>query len=291
MINNRQNGRRRGRGGGQRPGGGGGGQGQRDSGNRIDSRARGNASQLYEKYKNMARDAQMSGDRVNTEYYLQFADHYFRVLSDQRGRFEEQGQRRAREDFDQFDDGDDFGDEGDPVRNDEQVRANEAEAPRRDRSYGDRQRPDRQQGERQDGERIHAERQHGDRQRDDRRGPSAGQGEERAPRAPREDRRPARVVPAANDIEEAAPAPAPAVASDAEPVAAEPRRRGRPRKVREEIATPPVSDDVDGGVVAFEAERLPPSIAPVSTPEESAEEAPKPRRRRVRVAGDVTPAE
>ena len=116
MINNRQNGRRRGRGGGQRSPGGG--QGQRDSGNRIDSRARGNAAQLLEKYKNMARDAQLSGDRVNTEYYLQFADHYFRVLADQRGRFEDQNRdRRPRDDFD---DGDDFGDDNDIVRADEQ---------------------------------------------------------------------------------------------------------------------------------------------------------------------------
>ncbi|MDE0947002.1 MAG: DUF4167 domain-containing protein, partial [Sphingobium sp.] len=73
MINNRQAGRRnRGRNNNGRPntnnrGGGG------DSGNRIDNRARGNATQLLEKYKNMARDAQMSGDRVNAEYYLQFA--------------------------------------------------------------------------------------------------------------------------------------------------------------------------------------------------------------------------
>ncbi len=89
-MNNRQNGRRRGR---NNPRPQGGNRGGFDSGNRIDSRARGNAAQLLEKYKNMARDAQMSGDRVLTEYYLQFADHYFRVLSDARSRQEEQ---RAR---------------------------------------------------------------------------------------------------------------------------------------------------------------------------------------------------
>lgn len=97
-MNNRQgNGRRRGRNNGnnnQRPQGNGRGG---DSGNRIDSRARGNAAQLLEKYRNMARDAQLSGDRVMTEYYLQFADHYFRVLSDARNRQEEQ---RARFDGD-----------------------------------------------------------------------------------------------------------------------------------------------------------------------------------------------
>ena len=48
----------------------------------------------------MARDAQLAGDRVQTEYYLQFADHYFRVLSESRARFEEQNPRRSRDDDD-----------------------------------------------------------------------------------------------------------------------------------------------------------------------------------------------
>lgn len=107
MINNRQNGRRRGRG-GQRPQGN---PGQPGGGNRIDNRARGNAQQLHEKYRNLAQDAQRSGDRVTTEYYLQFADHYFRVLSENRARFEDQNQRRPRdEQDDEFDgeDGDEF---------------------------------------------------------------------------------------------------------------------------------------------------------------------------------------
>ena len=94
MINNRQGGRRRGRGG---QGGGGrnlGGQ----PGNRQDNRQRGNAAQLLEKYKSMARDSQLAGDRVQTEYYLQYADHYFRVLSENRARYEEQNPRRSRDD-------------------------------------------------------------------------------------------------------------------------------------------------------------------------------------------------
>ena len=93
MINNRQNGRRRGRGGGgprspnQAP----------NMGNRQDNRSRGNAAQLLEKYKSLARDAQLQGDRVQSEYWLQFADHYFRVLNESRARFEEQ--RRHRDDY------------------------------------------------------------------------------------------------------------------------------------------------------------------------------------------------
>jgi len=99
LINNRQGGRRRGRGGqggGRNLGG--------QPGNRQDNRQRGNAAQLLEKYKSMARDSQLAGDRVQTEYYLQYADHYFRVLSESRSRFEEQNPRRQRDDDDSDDD-------------------------------------------------------------------------------------------------------------------------------------------------------------------------------------------
>ena len=54
----------------------------------------------------MARDSQLAGDRVQTEYYLQFADHYFRVLSESRARFEEQNPRRQRDDEMDEDEGD-----------------------------------------------------------------------------------------------------------------------------------------------------------------------------------------
>ena len=109
MINNRQGGRRRGRGGGGRaPNISAGG------GNRQDNRQRGNAAQLLEKYKGLARDAQMQGDRVQTETYLQFADHYFRVLNESRVRFDEQRRQRGESGYDSDDDDDQ--DEGDNVR-------------------------------------------------------------------------------------------------------------------------------------------------------------------------------
>ena len=108
-MNNRQAGRRRGRG-GQRQGGN---PGRPDNGNRIDNRARGNAAQLLEKYKNLAQDAQRSGDRVSTEYYLQFADHYFRVLAESRSRQEDGQPRRNRDDEDEAEGVEDFGFEGD----------------------------------------------------------------------------------------------------------------------------------------------------------------------------------
>ena len=89
MINNRQGGRRRGRGGQRGPNLGG------QPGNRQDNRQRGNAAQLLEKYKALARDSQLAGDRVQTEYYLQYADHYFRVLGESRARFEDQRRQRG----------------------------------------------------------------------------------------------------------------------------------------------------------------------------------------------------
>lgn len=156
-MNNRQanSGRRRGRGGQRQQGGG-----NPNQGNRIDNRARGNAAQLLEKYKNLARDAQMQGDRVNTEYYLQFADHYFRVLAESRSRFEEQnpGQaqhgRRPNTDIDGDDD--DFemdgaegqrgsegeqGDEGD-------ARSGQGRQERAGRREGRRDRDDQRDGQR-----------------------------------------------------------------------------------------------------------------------------------------------
>lgn len=105
--NNSNNNRRRGR--GNRPGGGSSGGQQL---NRIDSRARGNAPQLLEKYRKLAQDAHLNGDRVQAEYYLQFADHYFRVLADQRVRQDEQRTRapgeRWQEDGGEGDDGGDY---------------------------------------------------------------------------------------------------------------------------------------------------------------------------------------
>ena len=104
----------------------------RPDGNRQDNRQRGNAAQLLEKYKALARDMQLAGDRVQTEYYLQFADHYFRVLEDGRSRFEEQNQqRRPRDDEDR--DGDEEGTGVDNQASDEDDGGEQRPAPRRDR--------------------------------------------------------------------------------------------------------------------------------------------------------------
>lgn len=45
-------------------------------------RIRGNATQVYEKYIQLARDAQGTGDRVMSENMLQHAEHYYRILNE-----------------------------------------------------------------------------------------------------------------------------------------------------------------------------------------------------------------
>lgn len=203
MINNRQNGRRRGRGGGAggapRPNGGNGGGAER--GNRIDNRARGNAAQLHEKYKALARDAQMQGDRVSTEYYLQFSDHYFRVLAESRSRFEDQQPRPRRDDFMSPNDGDEeYGDEGEVIGADQRDESTErGYAPRND-------------GNRNDGNRAYGN--EGDSRRDEARDDSRrqprrdqaprtenGEGYDRGNSARGDDRRPRRDQPARQDGE------------------------------------------------------------------------------------------
>ena len=95
MNNNNRNNRRRGRGNRNQSGNG-------SQLNRIDSRARGNAPQMLDKYKKLAQDAHHNGDRVQMEYYLQFADHYFRVIADNKARIDEQrGGPRRSDDRDQ----------------------------------------------------------------------------------------------------------------------------------------------------------------------------------------------
>jgi hypothetical protein len=113
-------------------------------GNRQDNRQRGNAAQLLEKYKSMARDSQLAGDRVQTEYYLQFADHYFRVLSESRVRFDEQ--RRGRDD-----DGDGDDDQHEEMADADSDTEGESNADERPQRRRGRDREDRFEGrDRQD---------------------------------------------------------------------------------------------------------------------------------------------
>lgn len=97
--NNSNNKRGRGRGRGKHHGGGGGGGGggprhqsshqsqdqvfnihRTIDSNGPDVKIRGNAHHVYEKYLQLARDANSSGDRIMAENYLQHAEHYYRLI-------------------------------------------------------------------------------------------------------------------------------------------------------------------------------------------------------------------
>lgn len=307
MINNRQNGRRRGRGGGApRPNGSG---GAPDRGNRLDNRARGNAAQLHEKYKTLARDAQMQGDRVTTEYYLQFADHYFRVLSENRARFDEQQQqqRPRRDDYHPQGDyqgqgqgeyQDEFDDESESSGGDNAAQGGNGNFDERD--GGDRQpRSERQERyERQDRPDRPDRFQRAERQDRPERTPRFEQrAREGAGEQPRQVRRgrPPRDAETGNGENRATADEAripefarPAEAQIAETPQVERPRRGRPR--RTETAAPEVTQE------RIEIDRLPPAfgtdaplLAGVVEPEAAAE---KPRRRTTRKPrGDAVTAD
>lgn len=103
-MRNQQQGRRRGRGGPRPPQQGG--IVRPDLGRPNNNRGTGNAAQMLEKYKTLARDATQAGDRITAEYYYQYADHYFRVLNENRPRFDERQQRPQQSWQDQGGDGD-----------------------------------------------------------------------------------------------------------------------------------------------------------------------------------------
>lgn len=303
-MNNRQNGRRRGRNNNSnnnnnRPQSGG--RGGVDQANRIDSRARGNGAQMIEKYRNLARDAQLAGDRVQTEYYLQFADHYFRVVSDFRARQEEKaaanGQERSHdrsreirgvEDFDGHDDTDsDF--EADTGRDDADNGDDRGERNERSSDRGDRnERNDRGQRDNRGNREPRGDRD------DDNRG-------NREPRGNRDDdnrgnRQPARARPARNRDEDEVQgdrndrSEAPVVREEVAEQEPAPRPARRPaRRPRQE------EDNADNGNAGIDTAVLPPAIG---RPERSAEsdaveEAPaaKPRRTRRTLATRNTDVE
>jgi hypothetical protein len=215
LINNRQGGRRRGRGGQRGPNLGG-----QPGGNRQDNRQRGNAAQLLEKYKSMARDSQLAGDRVQSEYYLQFADHYFRVLSENRARFEDQNPRRQRDD-----DGDE--DEGEEemvdASSDDGSADSVEEQPRRERQPRNRQ----DRGDRSDRAPRHSREERSRDDGDERDGPGRGNGVD--------ERIPMDVLPPAIGRE------ASVEDEGSEEVEARPRRRTRRPRVQDEGDNAPVA--------------------------------------------------
>ncbi|MBV8800744.1 MAG: DUF4167 domain-containing protein [Alphaproteobacteria bacterium] len=58
---------------------------------------RGSASHVYEKYLQLARDANAQGDRVAAENYLQHAEHYYRILAAQAQQQQQYQQQRQQQ--------------------------------------------------------------------------------------------------------------------------------------------------------------------------------------------------
>lgn len=99
MKRSRRGGRRPQHGGGGGNSGGGNGGGGFNPNRTFDSsgpeiKIRGSASHVYEKYLQLARDANSSGDRVMAENYLQHAEHYYRIMAAQQA---QQAQYQAQQ--------------------------------------------------------------------------------------------------------------------------------------------------------------------------------------------------
>ncbi|RAI04015.1 hypothetical protein DLJ53_06010 [Acuticoccus sediminis] len=62
--------------------------------NGPDVKIRGSALQVADKYAQLARDAQSSGDRVMAENYFQHAEHYYRIVA---AAYEQSGQPQPRD--------------------------------------------------------------------------------------------------------------------------------------------------------------------------------------------------
>src|SRR5580692_11423360 len=82
--------------------------------NGPDLKIRGNASHIAEKYLQLARDAQSSGDPIAAENYYQHAEHYFRLIAAAQEHFrqtqpsfyQQQPQQGGNDSDDSYDDGD-----------------------------------------------------------------------------------------------------------------------------------------------------------------------------------------
>lgn len=74
--------------------------------NGPDVKIRGTAQHIAEKYAQLARDAQVSGDPVASENYLQHAEHYFRIIAAAQAAFQQEYGALPRSFDDSGDDGD-----------------------------------------------------------------------------------------------------------------------------------------------------------------------------------------
>ncbi len=83
--------------------------------NGPDVKVRGTAAHVAEKYSTLARDAQVSGDMISAENFLQHAEHYYRIVAAaQQAQFQQAQQAQQAQ---QRDGSNDERDDGRPVQN------------------------------------------------------------------------------------------------------------------------------------------------------------------------------
>ncbi|WP_019962292.1 DUF4167 domain-containing protein [Woodsholea maritima] len=112
--------------------------------NGPDVKVRGNASHIYEKYSQLARDAASSGDRVMAENYLQYAEHYYRIAS-QFAPKREREDHYDRDDHDSSDEGEDTLDTSNEEGEGQEANNGASHGGSRDSSHGDQDGEDNRQ--------------------------------------------------------------------------------------------------------------------------------------------------
>ena len=217
--------------------------------NGPDVKLRGNAQTIAEKYMQLGRDTQSSGDSVSAESYYQHAEHYYRVWASNQpvGASLIMSRKLGEEEFEE--DGQGAEDDGLDAPTAEGAALEGAEAPQGDgqpqQGPDDQQRP-LNNNNRNGRERFKPRWQRGrDRwQNQDGTGDPGQQPQQNQPEA-----QPQQNQPVAEDagqweapsfLQRPTPAPAP-IAAVADAEVAEPARRGRPRRERSE-ATPAPDD-------------------------------------------------
>lgn len=82
--------------------------------NGPDVKVRGTAHHIAEKYIQLARDSQASGDPVSSEGYLQHAEHYFRLIAAAQAQFAQQNPHQPQQPYQRpdMDGGEEFEDGG-----------------------------------------------------------------------------------------------------------------------------------------------------------------------------------
>jgi hypothetical protein len=256
-------------------------------------KVRGNAQTIYEKYQQLARDANSSGDRVLAENHLQHAEHYFRLIRQM------QPQRPVSEfvQRDPFSNGyDDFDDEIDGEAAPEAEAAEPAEAQAESEARDQRERYDRNRDRNRNDHRDRNDNRERSFQRDQ---PRDGQraeprpdqreddnGNRRETRRERYERRRAqRLQDQEKNLNGEDDAPLPAYASPSAIASTEPL--GAPRPAPQPLVAEAAPEPDVSHLPAFL--RAPPPAA--ASADEAAEAAPKPRRGRRKKTEEVSAEE